>query len=263
MAAGRRSARRAVQPSRRAAAAGEDWTAFVDMLGNLRARHGRLAGRDGAGAALVRAASRTPIRRRGGAPGKPIWCSAQIAAGYPSRERFLTELTLDPPDATSDRPGPAAARRGLPDPVDHPLGQGPGMEVGVRAQRRRRLHSVRSRAGPARLEEERRLLYVAMTRAKDDLHVMVPQRFFVAQQARSATATSTPPHPVHSGRHLGLVRELRVAHGRGQRGRGRRASRSISGRGCGGCGSDAHRQSRLERFPVGSNQKRFVAFEWL
>ena len=27
---------------------------------------------------------------------------ARIAAGYPSRERFLTELTLDPPDATSD-----------------------------------------------------------------------------------------------------------------------------------------------------------------
>src|SRR5450631_3088713 len=29
----------------------------------------------------------------------------QIAAGYPSRERFLTELTLDPPDATSDESG--------------------------------------------------------------------------------------------------------------------------------------------------------------
>ena len=28
----------------------------------------------------------------------------QIAAGYPSRERFLTELTLDPPSATGDRP---------------------------------------------------------------------------------------------------------------------------------------------------------------
>jgi DNA helicase II / ATP-dependent DNA helicase PcrA len=27
----------------------------------------------------------------------------QIASTYPSRERFLTELTLDPPDATSDR----------------------------------------------------------------------------------------------------------------------------------------------------------------
>ena len=29
----------------------------------------------------------------------------QIASGYPSRERFLTELTLDPPDATSDKSG--------------------------------------------------------------------------------------------------------------------------------------------------------------
>ena len=29
----------------------------------------------------------------------------QIACGYPSRERFLTELTLDPPDATSDQAG--------------------------------------------------------------------------------------------------------------------------------------------------------------
>ena len=29
----------------------------------------------------------------------------QIASTYPSRERFLTELTLDPPDATSDRSG--------------------------------------------------------------------------------------------------------------------------------------------------------------
>ena len=29
----------------------------------------------------------------------------QIAGGYPSRERFLTELTLDPPDATCDQAG--------------------------------------------------------------------------------------------------------------------------------------------------------------
>src|SRR6201987_2914984 len=37
----------------------------------------------------------------------------------------------------------------------------------------------------AELEEERRLLYVAMTRAKDDLNLFVPQRFFThAQQAR-------------------------------------------------------------------------------
>jgi len=35
---------------------------------------------------------------------------------------------------------------------------------------------------PAEIEEERRLLYVAMTRAKDELHLIVPQRFFVHGQ---------------------------------------------------------------------------------
>src|SRR5262249_13219177 len=34
----------------------------------------------------------------------------------------------------------------------------------------------------AEIEEERRLLYVAMTRAKDNLHLIVPQRFFVHSQ---------------------------------------------------------------------------------
>src|SRR5262249_40409113 len=35
---------------------------------------------------------------------------------------------------------------------------------------------------PAEIEEERRLLYVAMTRAKDNLHLIVPQRFFAHSQ---------------------------------------------------------------------------------
>ena len=34
----------------------------------------------------------------------------------------------------------------------------------------------------AEIEEERRLLYVAMTRAKDDLHLIMPQRFFTRGQ---------------------------------------------------------------------------------
>src|SRR5262245_43930426 len=37
----------------------------------------------------------------------------------------------------------------------------------------------------AEIEEERRLLYVAMTRAKDHLHLIVPQRFFAHQQRGS------------------------------------------------------------------------------
>jgi DNA helicase-2/ATP-dependent DNA helicase PcrA len=35
---------------------------------------------------------------------------------------------------------------------------------------------------PQEIEEERRLLYVAMTRAKDHLQIVVPQRFYVTQQ---------------------------------------------------------------------------------
>jgi DNA helicase-2/ATP-dependent DNA helicase PcrA len=34
------------------------------------------------------------------------------------------------------------------------------------------------------IEEERRLLYVAMTRARDTLHLVMPQRFYVTQQGK-------------------------------------------------------------------------------
>jgi len=34
------------------------------------------------------------------------------------------------------------------------------------------------------IEEERRLIYVAMTRAKDDLHIIVPHRFYTYQQRK-------------------------------------------------------------------------------
>jgi DNA helicase-2/ATP-dependent DNA helicase PcrA len=37
----------------------------------------------------------------------------------------------------------------------------------------------------AEIDEERRLLYVAMTRARDRLTLMVPQRFYVRQQSAS------------------------------------------------------------------------------
>jgi DNA helicase-2/ATP-dependent DNA helicase PcrA len=108
----------------------------------------------------------------------------QIAQGYPSRERFLTELTLDPPDATSDEAGP-------------PLKDEDYLILSTihsaKGQEWRSVHVLNVVDGgipsdlgvgtPDEIEEERRLLYVAMTRARDELHLIVPQRFFVRQQS--------------------------------------------------------------------------------
>jgi DNA helicase-2/ATP-dependent DNA helicase PcrA len=41
-----------------------------------------------------------------------------------------------------------------------------------------------STGSDAQIEEERRLLYVAMTRARDELHLIHPLRFYVRQQNR-------------------------------------------------------------------------------
>ncbi|WP_246195380.1 3'-5' exonuclease [Paracoccus litorisediminis] len=50
----------------------------------------------------------------------------------------------------------------------------------------------------ADLEEERRLLYVAMTRAKDQLTLGVPLRFYVTHRPNAASGISSPPAPVLS-----------------------------------------------------------------
>ena len=41
---------------------------------------------------------------------------------------------------------------------------------------------------PEEIDEERRLLYVAMTRARDDLVLMQPLRFFIPRQPRGGDA---------------------------------------------------------------------------
>ena len=38
---------------------------------------------------------------------------------------------------------------------------------------------------PEQIEEERRLLYVAMTRAKRDLHLIAPLKYYITQQSRT------------------------------------------------------------------------------
>ena len=107
----------------------------------------------------------------------------QIASGYPSRERFLTELTLDPPDATSDQAGvPLLDEDYLILSTIHSAKGQEWKSVYLLNVVDGCMPSVLDAGTSAEIEEERRLLYVAMTRAKDDLHLVVPQRFFVHGQ---------------------------------------------------------------------------------
>jgi DNA helicase-2/ATP-dependent DNA helicase PcrA len=165
------------------AAAAADWPAFAALLRHLR---------DGAGwpaefelawrwyephlqrlyeDAVIRAADLAQL--------------AQIAAGYASRESFLTELTLDPPDATS---GEAAAPLLDEDYlVLSTIHSAKGQEwqaVYVLNVVDGCIPSDMATGSPAEIEEERRLLYVAMTRARDELQLLMPQRFYTHQQPR-------------------------------------------------------------------------------
>ena len=107
----------------------------------------------------------------------------QIASGYPSRERFLTELTLDPPDATSDQAGvPLLDEDYLILSTVHSAKGQEWKSVFVLNVVDGCMPSDLGTGTSAEIEEERRLLYVAMTRAKDDLHLVVPQRFFTHNQ---------------------------------------------------------------------------------
>jgi DNA helicase-2/ATP-dependent DNA helicase PcrA len=108
---------------------------------------------------------------------------AQIASTYPTRERFLTELTLDPPDATSDKAGvPVLDEDYLILSTIHSAKGQEWRSVFILNVIDGCIPSDLATGSTAEIEEERRLLYVAMTRAKDHLHLILPQRFFAHQQ---------------------------------------------------------------------------------
>ena len=108
----------------------------------------------------------------------------RLAAGYSSRERFLTELTLDPPQSTSDQSG--VPHRDEDYLILSTIHSAKGQEwkaVHVLNVVDGCIPSDMATGSTEEIEEERRLLYVAMTRAKEHLHLLVPHRFYVTQQA--------------------------------------------------------------------------------
>ena len=109
----------------------------------------------------------------------------RLAAGQGSRERFLTELTLDPPEATSDESGsPHQDEDYLILSTIHSAKGQEWNAVSILNVVDGCMPADMATGSAAAVAEERRLLYVAMTRAKQHLQLMVPLRFHVSQQPK-------------------------------------------------------------------------------
>jgi len=161
----------------------------------------------------------------------------RIAASFSSRERFLSELTLDPPDATSDEAGPP--HRDEDYLILSTIHSAKGQEwrsVFVLKCVDGCIPSDLATGSSEEVEEERRLLYVAMTRAKDELTLIAPQRFYVHGQPKNGdrsvhanrtrfipptllkhfdrqTWPAAPPEarrPTHEGPRVDLAMRMRV-----------------------------------------------------
>ncbi len=166
------------------AAAAADWPALCDLMVRLRAAGSAWSGQIGA----VRSWYQPHLER--------IYDSAEVRAGdleqleqiggrYSTREQFLVDLTLDPPEASGDEAGPPRLDEDYL--VLSTIHSAKGQEwdaVYILNAADGCIPSDMATGSPEQIEEERRLLYVAMTRARRSLHVIHPQRFFLRHQPR-------------------------------------------------------------------------------
>jgi DNA helicase-2/ATP-dependent DNA helicase PcrA len=128
------------------------------------------------------------VARRYEAPGARMADLEQLALlaqGYERRGRFLAELTLDPPSSTADLAGPPSldedwltlstihSAKGLEWDAVHVIHAADG-----------HIPSDMATGDDDELEEERRLLYVALTRARDSLMIAYPQRYYRRPRGR-------------------------------------------------------------------------------
>ncbi len=161
---------------------GDDWGTFVDLLATLRKAEGGWP-TEVQIARLWYEPHLDRIHEDAETRKADLVQLEQIAGGYPSRERFLTELTLDPPDATSDQAGvPLLDEDYLILSTIHSAKGQEWRAVFMLNVVDGCIPSDLGAGTTAELEEERRLLYVGMTRARDSLSLITPQRFFTHGQ---------------------------------------------------------------------------------
>ncbi len=104
-----------------------------------------------------------------------------VSARYPNRADFLTAITLDPPVSTQDLAGDPLLDEDFL--ILSTIHSAKGLEwdaVYVLHAADGSIPSDMSTKNEEQIEEERRLFYVALSRAKDHLYVCHPQRYYHA-----------------------------------------------------------------------------------
>jgi DNA helicase-2/ATP-dependent DNA helicase PcrA len=165
------------------AAAGAAWPAFATLMAELAGPRAAWP----AQLARLRAWYEPELERLYDAPAvraADLEMLERVAAQYPSRERFVTELTLDPPAATGDHAGgPLVDEDYLVLSTVHSAKGQEWDAVHVLNVTDGNFPNEFATGSQDGIDEERRLLYVAMTRARDELHLIEPQRYYVTQQS--------------------------------------------------------------------------------
>ena len=109
-----------------------------------------------------------------------------VSRRFTDRMQFITEMTLDPPSSTQELAGdPLLDEDYL---ILSTIHSAKGLEwsnVYVIHAADGNIPSDMATGNPEEIEEERRLLYVALTRAKDRLSVTMPQRYYFQGRFRS------------------------------------------------------------------------------
>jgi DNA helicase-2/ATP-dependent DNA helicase PcrA len=109
----------------------------------------------------------------------------RISTQFTTRVAFLSELTLDPPRASGDLAGtPLLDEDYLILSTIHSAKGQEWDNVHVLHVSDGTFPNEFATGKAELIEEERRLLYVAMTRAKHELHLIAPLKYYVTQQSR-------------------------------------------------------------------------------
>ena len=117
-----------------------------------------------------------------------------MAAEYTTRGRFLAEMTLDPPVSTGDLAGPPHLDDDyLVLSTIHSAKGGEWNVVHVIHASDGNIPSDMALSSADEMEEERRLLYVALTRARDTLVVSYPVRYYLRRNIQENMHTYGQP----------------------------------------------------------------------